>query len=355
LTGLCVYEIDDPALRDDPSLDESTRLRNRIAELESLVRELRGKPHPRWAESTFRDGDPNEKWHSRATKCSPLQKRPAPQAGATAQQQPQEEGLRNGRAVHSLLSPIKTEPSAEAPNSHLYRFSPSPAPAMRYHTFQADVRSDSSSSFDGDPRSAAYPTNGNGGVAYHGNSTNGHYTNGSGNSTSAPSSYSDGGGAHNYPLSNSDDGNTTYNDQYSVSSSSPHSHYACTCRTNPALGIAFINLANTLQTSLNSIRQYSHHPQNSQCTLFRRIMDLNNSLHGNDSPGGIVPTSYDSGTTSDNEIMTPLSASSSHASFHATSPTAVSPQEWSHIATTLGSYFPGPDHHGVYNVNHVLS
>jgi len=29
-------------LRDDPSLDESTRLRNRIAELESLVRELRG-------------------------------------------------------------------------------------------------------------------------------------------------------------------------------------------------------------------------------------------------------------------------------------------------------------------------
>ena len=28
--------------RDDPSLDETTRLRNRIAELESLVRELRG-------------------------------------------------------------------------------------------------------------------------------------------------------------------------------------------------------------------------------------------------------------------------------------------------------------------------
>lgn len=29
-------------LRDDPTLDEPTRLRNRIAELESLVRELRG-------------------------------------------------------------------------------------------------------------------------------------------------------------------------------------------------------------------------------------------------------------------------------------------------------------------------
>ncbi|KAI0030997.1 hypothetical protein K488DRAFT_53045, partial [Vararia minispora EC-137] len=42
LTGLCVYEVDDPALRDDPNVDEATRLRNRIAELESLVRELRG-------------------------------------------------------------------------------------------------------------------------------------------------------------------------------------------------------------------------------------------------------------------------------------------------------------------------
>jgi hypothetical protein len=65
-TGLCVYEIDDPSIRsvvhssfklvdphlttllapdnrDDPNLDENTRFRNRIAELESLVRELRGK------------------------------------------------------------------------------------------------------------------------------------------------------------------------------------------------------------------------------------------------------------------------------------------------------------------------
>ena len=41
-TGLCVYEVDDPAIRDDPNVDEVTKLRNRIAELESLVRELRG-------------------------------------------------------------------------------------------------------------------------------------------------------------------------------------------------------------------------------------------------------------------------------------------------------------------------
>ncbi|GJJ15788.1 hypothetical protein Clacol_010066 [Clathrus columnatus] len=46
-TGLCVYELDDPDAR-DPSLDETTHLRNRIAELESVIRELNNRPHPRW-------------------------------------------------------------------------------------------------------------------------------------------------------------------------------------------------------------------------------------------------------------------------------------------------------------------
>lgn len=73
LTGLCVYEVDDPAIRDDPNVDEITKLRNRIAELESLVRELRGKPHPRWVDAgqgsnTGSEGDLSDKWHTRAHK-----------------------------------------------------------------------------------------------------------------------------------------------------------------------------------------------------------------------------------------------------------------------------------------------
>ncbi|KAJ7084443.1 hypothetical protein B0H15DRAFT_849214 [Mycena belliarum] len=43
LTGLCVYEIDDSSIQ-----GESSRLLSRIAELESVVRELRNRPHPRW-------------------------------------------------------------------------------------------------------------------------------------------------------------------------------------------------------------------------------------------------------------------------------------------------------------------
>jgi len=202
--------------------------------------------------------------------------------------------LRNGRAVHSLLSPIKTEPIAE-PNSHLYRFSPSPAPSMRYHNFQTGIRGDSSPSFDNNARPSAPYTSNN----YHSSQSaagNGHYTtqNGGGGATngSAPSSYSDsggggnngggGGGASGYALSSSDDGNgsTAYSDHYgSVGSNSPQTHFACPCRTTPALGMVYMSLSQTLQSSLSSLRQYSnHHPPNSQCTLFRRIVDLNSAL-----------------------------------------------------------------------------
>ena len=41
------------AIRDDPTIDEATRLRNRIAELESLVRELRGAYGVSYAISFF--------------------------------------------------------------------------------------------------------------------------------------------------------------------------------------------------------------------------------------------------------------------------------------------------------------
>ncbi|KAF9564147.1 hypothetical protein CPC08DRAFT_760356 [Agrocybe pediades] len=356
LTGLCVYEIDDPALRDDPSIDESTRLRNRIAELESLVRELRGKPHPRWADSSFRDGDPNEKWHSRATKCQPLSKRSGQQTNGGGQQQQQQQSdelLRNGRAVPSLLSPIKTEPVADG-SGQLYRFSPpSPNPSMRYHNFQPDGRSEGSSGFDSnDPRSAGGYNSTNGGT-YHGTSTNGHYNAGN-NTSSAPPSYTEGGGGgtSTYSLSGSDEENTYGGDQYT---SSPHSQYACPCRSNPALGVAYINLSQTLNSSLSSLRQYANHPPNSQCIIYRRIVELHNSLHGNDIPGLVAATSYDSGPASDSEIMTPLSASSGHASFHTGSP-GVSPQEWNHMAAAgYNPYFPAPDHHGVYAVNHVMS
>ncbi|KAI0769716.1 hypothetical protein BD413DRAFT_613740 [Trametes elegans] len=49
LTGLCVYEVDNPSHRTNAQ-DEAARLQKRVAELESIIRELKNKPHPRWAQ-----------------------------------------------------------------------------------------------------------------------------------------------------------------------------------------------------------------------------------------------------------------------------------------------------------------
>lgn len=62
LTGLCVYEVDDPTQRSD-SQDETARLLKRVAELEGVIRELKNKPHPRWSHPPGRDSD---KWCSRS-------------------------------------------------------------------------------------------------------------------------------------------------------------------------------------------------------------------------------------------------------------------------------------------------
>lgn len=63
---------------------------------------------------------------------------------------------------------------------------------------------------------------------------------------------------------------------------------------------------------------------------------------------------YESNTPPENELLTPLSASSSHASFHTGSP-GVSPQEWNNLAAAgYNPYFPlPPGDHAVYG--HVMS
>ncbi|KAK0486094.1 hypothetical protein IW261DRAFT_777877 [Armillaria novae-zelandiae] len=57
LTGLCVYEVDDPNQRSDTQ-DESSRLLKRVAELEGVIRELKNKPHPRWLQPGYQQMPP---------------------------------------------------------------------------------------------------------------------------------------------------------------------------------------------------------------------------------------------------------------------------------------------------------
>ncbi|KAH7927114.1 hypothetical protein BV22DRAFT_1193828 [Leucogyrophana mollusca] len=65
LTGLCVYEVDDPSQRSDMQ-DEGSRLRKRVAELEEVIREMKNKPHPRWVQSGLNPGEEFEQWRARA-------------------------------------------------------------------------------------------------------------------------------------------------------------------------------------------------------------------------------------------------------------------------------------------------
>ncbi|KAI0745354.1 hypothetical protein C8Q76DRAFT_638932 [Earliella scabrosa] len=63
LTGLCVYEVDNPSHRANAQ-DEAGRLKKRVAELESIIRELKNKPHPRWASSGQSTADSSNEGNS---------------------------------------------------------------------------------------------------------------------------------------------------------------------------------------------------------------------------------------------------------------------------------------------------
>ncbi|KZV96335.1 hypothetical protein EXIGLDRAFT_833702 [Exidia glandulosa HHB12029] len=57
----------------NPSVDEMTRARKRIAELERVIRELKNKPHPRWA--TQSSSDTPASFHTRSKHaCAPCTK-----------------------------------------------------------------------------------------------------------------------------------------------------------------------------------------------------------------------------------------------------------------------------------------
>ncbi|KLO06269.1 hypothetical protein SCHPADRAFT_694783 [Schizopora paradoxa] len=288
LTGLCVYEVDDPALRDDPDIDETTRLRNRIAELESLVRELRGKPHPRWADPNYYEGDASDKWHTRSQKRN---------AAAAAKRRPQSPSANEVS--------VKTEPGADLQHQHhqhqhqangggtssYYRLSPSPPggatqqqqqqqPFVNVNVptqFSPPSAFDSATGADGSPVTTYSPSSPAG------------Y--GSCGESGSSSSNGGGGGAYNYPpqLSNNrklygrgpaerngrENGNG-YNQHHH--NGHHHSRYdggaSCPCITNPAAGHAFVNLARQLEAVQSCLHQLPEHNQHTHCGVHRRVQEL---------------------------------------------------------------------------------
>ncbi|KAG7440036.1 uncharacterized protein BT62DRAFT_647433 [Guyanagaster necrorhizus] len=131
LTGLCVYEVDDPNQRSDTQ-DESLRLLKRVAELEGVIRELKNKPHPRWLQPG----------------CQQM----APEAKSSSQ----------NPVIHVSAAPDSTRPSSSAPVKHPNpQTLPSPtSPTYPPNSLRIDSSpsSQSSSCFSASPVSTPSPT-----------------------------------------------------------------------------------------------------------------------------------------------------------------------------------------------------
>ncbi|EMD40229.1 hypothetical protein CERSUDRAFT_92724 [Gelatoporia subvermispora B] len=327
-TGLCVYEVDDPALRDDPNIDENTRLRNRIAELESLVRELRGKPHPRWADPNFCDGDTTEKWHSRSSR------RTQPQY-----QKLRRDGSEDGHLLSHVPPVVKTEQPTDVPQHHLYRFTPSPTSANDPHSVNGSMYRTQS-------QHSTHHTHGN---------TAEELCYSSSSSSTSTMGYVEHRGIDAVAVSN---GDQYYHHHYTrtVPAEAPSLPAQCPCLTNPAAGNPLIGLVNQLQSTVHLLRQLPEHNTRHQCHILKRIVELDNVLQyrshsGNTSPD-VVNSSYEAlPTPTESEIMSPVSSSSHSSLGHPI-------HEWPTMANSSGydAYFPvSSGEQGIYHKTYHIS
>ncbi|PIL22705.1 transcription factor [Ganoderma sinense ZZ0214-1] len=334
LTGLCVYEVDDPALRDDPNIDENTRLRNRIAELESLVRELRGKPHPKWAEPNFCDGDANEKWHSRSSRRLQYQKLPRDRHDDGQHLQ----GA-NGRGPPA----IKTEQANDPSQQNLYRFTPSPthptvdgSSGHSYGLYRQQAHGHGQGVYSPADDSSCYSSPSSASVMTYSEARHGAHgvTN----------------GEHYYQQEQA-------HQQYVHAQTPP-----CPCLTNPAAGNALIGLTTQLQNTAVLLRQLPEHNTARQtCAIVRRVTELTDIMHGNTVAGG---SSYEGlSTPTETELsMSPISTSSqssmgaSAPGMHEQWPGAASMAQ---SAAGYDSYFPvaatQPEHAAVFHKTYHIS
>ncbi|KAG2078959.1 hypothetical protein BDR04DRAFT_13433 [Suillus decipiens] len=127
LTGLCVYEVDDPSQRTDVR-DESLHLRQRVAELEGVIRELKNKPHPRWVQANSTPEVEFERSHSHS------QSRSAAEQQRTGQQT-KAKSTSSSSTCPSSTSPLSTSPSSIACSisSPRNESHPSPQPPSSPH------------------------------------------------------------------------------------------------------------------------------------------------------------------------------------------------------------------------------
>jgi hypothetical protein len=144
LTGNCVYEVDDPSLRDNPGIDELTHLKSRIAELECVVRELRGKPNPKWTKPGIHNSYSHERWHSRSKRWQ----NPSIKHSSSSPSSYQCGSDDASTFPSTPLTPIKVEVIHErpmSPSDQLYHVTPSPTDTSAAESYPLTEGTDSDS------------------------------------------------------------------------------------------------------------------------------------------------------------------------------------------------------------------
>ena len=204
-----------------------------------------GKPHPRWADANFCDGDPNEKWHSRASK------RPGMRLELGRQRNSFDVGQPNTSASHT---PIKSEPG-DLSHNFPYRFSPSPdsAQASPYQMF---------------------PPHGPPSTSYHEHPMQyGHGTGASSSEGSAASSYSPylqpPGPYHS---------DTTTDPRYRSQGSDSRGDVYCPCHANPNANAVLLGLSQQLHGTIGVMRGLQEHSGHAPCSLMRHMQELSDIL-----------------------------------------------------------------------------
>ncbi|KZT12137.1 uncharacterized protein LAESUDRAFT_167814 [Laetiporus sulphureus 93-53] len=294
LTGLCVYEIDDPALRDDPNINEITRLRNRIAELESVLREMRGKPHPRWAETGYRGGDAHENRHSRTKSDNHYQSQDL--AGierfkATAPAQ----GSHRAAELSYISSMVKEEPGADSVQNYLYSL---PGPSSKY------------------PQRSHYPTDS---TAYF------HPSSGD-----SPETYAEyyRSGAHEDP---DDEQSADFYGSPRISLDSEVPSSTCSCLTNPTFVRPLAAFMTHLHTTSQLLQHASGDHDQQECLVLAHMIELDAIIRSGNSSLAVEyapsPASVERGVMSPVSTLSQESCSSissdgwtpqsaNHAYFH---------------------------------------
>jgi hypothetical protein len=147
--------------------------------------------------------------------------------------------------------------AATDPNQPLYRMSPSPPNGSSYHGYHSGPTSPSHER--GHHQGPYADLTHRGGPSYHG----------------GPSTSSYGGphGHYHHPANNHHHSHYGSDSRSSGSSSS-----YCACRTTPAAGQSLVALSHQVQNTLHSLRQYTHHPADTRCDLYNRLVGLNSTL-----------------------------------------------------------------------------